>query len=145
MVKWANDGLLQANDGKMLVNDGEMLVNDGEMSVWSYTHFTIINEHFTIINEHFTIINEHFTVISLKYTIICSFDHHGEAEVTQVKVMGTFFFIQILFFHLNKIKRLKEEFVSNILSVFISLISLKMFKSPIFFIWGKWPVYVCMY
>ena len=44
MVKWANDGLLQANDGKMLVNDGEMLVNDGEMSVW-YTHFTIIDEH----------------------------------------------------------------------------------------------------
>ena len=34
MVKWANDGLLQANDGKMLVNDGEMLVNDVEMSVW---------------------------------------------------------------------------------------------------------------
>ena len=33
MVKWANDGLLQANDGKMLVNDGEMLVNDGEMSI----------------------------------------------------------------------------------------------------------------
>ena len=43
MVKWANDGLLQANDGKILVNDGEMLVNDGEMSVWSYTHFTIID------------------------------------------------------------------------------------------------------
>ena len=38
MVKWANDGLLQANDGKMLVNDGEMLVNDGE-----YNHFTIID------------------------------------------------------------------------------------------------------
>ena len=37
MVKWANDGLLQANDGKMLVNDGELLVNDGEMSIWSYT------------------------------------------------------------------------------------------------------------
>ena len=48
MVKWANDGWLQANDGKMLVNDGEMLVNDGEMIVW-YTHFTIIDEHFTII------------------------------------------------------------------------------------------------
>ena len=48
MVKWANDGLLQANDGKMLVNDGEMLVNDGVMSVW-YTHYTIIDEHFTII------------------------------------------------------------------------------------------------
>ena len=31
MVKWANDGLLQANDGKMLVNDGQMLVNDGEI------------------------------------------------------------------------------------------------------------------
>ena len=42
MVKWANDGILQANDGKMLGNDGEMLVNDGEMSVWSYTHFTFI-------------------------------------------------------------------------------------------------------
>jgi len=42
MVKWANDGLLQANDGKMLVNDGEMLVNDGEMSEW-YIHFTIIS------------------------------------------------------------------------------------------------------
>ena len=38
MVKWANDGILQANDGKMLINDGEMLVKDGEMSVWSYTH-----------------------------------------------------------------------------------------------------------
>ena len=50
MVKWANDGLLQANDGKILVNDGEMLVNDGEMlvnggemSICSYIHFTIIN------------------------------------------------------------------------------------------------------
>ena len=43
MVKWANDGLLQANDGKMLGNDGEILVNDGEMSIWSYTHFTIID------------------------------------------------------------------------------------------------------
>ena len=49
MVKWSNDGWLQANDGKMLVDDGEMLVNDGEMSVW-YTHFTIIDEHFTIIS-----------------------------------------------------------------------------------------------
>ena len=61
MVKWANDGLLQANDGKMLVNDGEMLVNDGEMLVndgemiiWFYTHFTIIVLHLTIINVHFT-------------------------------------------------------------------------------------------
>ena len=72
MVKWANDGLLQANDGKMLVNDGEMLVNDGKMSVWSYIHFTIIDEHFAIINEHFTIINKHFTIIR-------SFDHHWEA------------------------------------------------------------------
>ena len=43
MVKWVNDGLLQANDGKMLVNDGEMLVNDGEMSV-GYTYFAIIDE-----------------------------------------------------------------------------------------------------
>ena len=75
-----------------------MLVND-EM---------LFNEHFTIINKHFTIVNEHFTIISLKYTIICSFDHHGEAapttnetEVTQVKVKGTFFFIQILF-HLKQ-------------------------------------------
>ena len=33
MVKWANDGLLQANEGKMLVNDDEMLVNDGDMLV----------------------------------------------------------------------------------------------------------------
>ena len=63
LVKWANDGLLQAYDGEMLVYDGEMLVNDGEMlvndvemlvndgemllgndgemSIWSYTHFTI--------------------------------------------------------------------------------------------------------
>jgi len=48
MVKWANDGPLQANDCKMLCNDGEMLVNDGEMSEW-YTHYTIIDEHFTII------------------------------------------------------------------------------------------------
>ena len=37
IVKWTNDGLLQANDGEMLVNDCEMLVNDGEMSIWSYT------------------------------------------------------------------------------------------------------------
>ena len=36
MVKWANDGSLQANDGKMLVNDGEMLVNDGEMSTFDH-------------------------------------------------------------------------------------------------------------
>ena len=43
MVKWANDGLLQANAGKMLVNDSEMQVNDGEMSLWSYTYFTIID------------------------------------------------------------------------------------------------------
>ena len=33
MVKWVNDGLLQANDGKMLVNDGEIIVNEGEMLV----------------------------------------------------------------------------------------------------------------
>ena len=33
MVKWVNDGLLQANDGKMLINDGEVIVNDGEMLV----------------------------------------------------------------------------------------------------------------
>ena len=45
MVKWVNDGLLQANEGKMLVNEGKMLVNDGEMSAWSYTHLTIIDEH----------------------------------------------------------------------------------------------------
>ena len=50
MVKWANDGLLQANngkmhvnDGEMFVNDGEMLVNNGEMSVWSYTIHTIMH------------------------------------------------------------------------------------------------------
>ena len=49
MVKWANDGLLQANNGKMLVNDGEKLVNDGEMNVW-YTHFTIFDEHFNFIS-----------------------------------------------------------------------------------------------
>ena len=36
MVKWANDGLLQANDGKKLVNVGETVVNDGQMSLWSY-------------------------------------------------------------------------------------------------------------
>ena len=66
MVKWANDGTLQANDGKILVNDGEMPINDGELSVWSYTHFTIIDKHFIIINKQFTIINEHFTIISLK-------------------------------------------------------------------------------
>ena len=61
MVKWANDGLLQANDGKMLVNDGEMLVNDGELSVWSYTNFNIIHEQFIIIRL---------------------FDHHWEAAPT---------------------------------------------------------------
>ena len=44
MVKWVNDGILQANDGEMLVNnDFEMLVNDGEMSEKSYTHFNIIH------------------------------------------------------------------------------------------------------
>ena len=43
MVKWGNDGILQANDGKMLVDDGEMLFNDVEMSVWSYNQFTIID------------------------------------------------------------------------------------------------------
>ena len=68
MVKWANDGTLQAYDGKMLVNDGEM-------SIWSYTQFTIIDWHFTIINEY-------FTIISLKCTIIHSFDHHWEATPT---------------------------------------------------------------
>ena len=51
MVKWANDGTLQANDGKILVNDGEMPINDSELSVWSYTHFTIIDKHFTIITS----------------------------------------------------------------------------------------------
>ena len=38
MVKWVNDGLLQADDSKMLVNDGEILVNDGEMSVLHSFH-----------------------------------------------------------------------------------------------------------
>ena len=41
MVKWANDGLLQAYNGKMLVNDGEILVNDGEMSVWSMIIYSV--------------------------------------------------------------------------------------------------------
>ena len=45
MVKWPNDGLLQANDGKRLVNDGKKLVNDGEMSVWSYTHWQAFQHH----------------------------------------------------------------------------------------------------
>ena len=54
MVRWANDGVLQAYATKMLVNDGEMLINDGEMSLGSYTHFTMIDEHSTFIN--FTII-----------------------------------------------------------------------------------------
>ena len=49
MIKWANDGSLQAYASKMLVNDGEMLFNDGVMRVWSYTHFTIINKHFTTV------------------------------------------------------------------------------------------------
>ena len=44
MVKWANDGILQANDSKMLINDGEM-------SEWAYTHFSIIGEHFTILTR----------------------------------------------------------------------------------------------
>ena len=55
MVKWANDGLLQANDGKMLVNagemlvnDGEMLFNDGEMSIWSYEVPSIKNANLSI-------------------------------------------------------------------------------------------------
>ena len=37
MVKWANDGLLQANDGKMLVNDDEMPVNYGEMGICKHS------------------------------------------------------------------------------------------------------------
>ena len=61
MVKWADDGLLQAN---------EMLVNDGEMSAWSYIHFTIIDEQSTIINKQITIITEHFTIINEYFTII---------------------------------------------------------------------------
>ena len=34
MVKWADDGLLQANASKMRVSDSEMLVNDGEMNIY---------------------------------------------------------------------------------------------------------------
>ena len=82
MVRWANDGVLQANatkmlvndcemlvhDGEMLVNDGEILVNDVEMSIWSYTHFTLINEH--------------LSSNKLKNTIIRSSDHHWEAAPT---------------------------------------------------------------
>ena len=56
VVKWVNDGVLQANaseklidDGDMLVNDCEMLINDGQMSIWSYTHFNLIDKHFAII------------------------------------------------------------------------------------------------
>ena len=78
MVRWANDGVLQANATKMLVNDCEMLVNDGEilvndveMSIWSYTHFTLINEH--------------LSSNKLKYTIIRSSDHHWEAAPTGKK------------------------------------------------------------
>ena len=40
MVRWANDGVLQANATKMLVNDGQMLINDSERLVndvkWVY-------------------------------------------------------------------------------------------------------------
>ena len=43
MVKWANDGLLQANASKMHNADGEMVFNDGEKGIFSYTHFTIID------------------------------------------------------------------------------------------------------
>ena len=87
MVKWTNDGLLQANASKILVNDGLMLANDGEMSAWSmiiyaFHHHCIIASnspslisillalawipsfaHFTIIEKlhrlHTTVLNNH--------------------------------------------------------------------------------------
>ena len=40
MVKWANDGLLQAHDGLLQAKDGEMLVND-ELVKWIYDHILI--------------------------------------------------------------------------------------------------------
>ena len=46
MVKWANDGLLQAN-----AECSSMMLK--WVYAHMYTHFTIIDEHFTIINKHF--------------------------------------------------------------------------------------------
>ena len=87
MVRWANDGILQANDGEMLVNDGKMLVNDGEMLV-NYGEMIIwSNTHFTITELHFTIINVHFTIISLKYTLISSFHHNSKAAPTVLYIL----------------------------------------------------------
>ena len=57
MVKWANDGFLQANDGKMLVNDGKMFVydyemfgNDGEMSMYMIIHS--FDHHWLAFDHH---------------------------------------------------------------------------------------------
>ena len=69
MVKWGNDGVLQANDGKMLVKDGEMLDNDGEMLVNDGDKYMIIHSFhhsgctmYTVHCIHFTIIIKHFTI-----------------------------------------------------------------------------------
>ena len=65
MVKWTNNGLLQANDGKILITlIALMMVNarqNGEMSI--YTHFTIIDEHFAITNKDFTLISLRWTIV----------------------------------------------------------------------------------
>jgi len=75
MVKWANDGQLQANDGKMLVNDGEMFVNDGEMLVndgdWWNARQLCWNEY--MINDHTLISKTSLTYISPSLT---SISHH---------------------------------------------------------------------
>ena len=125
MVRWVNEGVLQAyatkmlvNNGEMLVNDGEMLVNDGEMSKWSYTHFTIINEHFTIINEH-------LSSIGLKYTIIRSSDHHWEAAPTAIMMR------LLVWLHGIYLNRIQGIFSSN-----IDFLQIKHFRTWTFI--GHW-------
>ena len=75
MVKWRNDGLLQANDGKMLVNDGKC---SSMMVKWVYDHILIspsLTSILTSLTSISQIINEHLTIIR-------SFDHHWEAAPT---------------------------------------------------------------
>ena len=49
IVKWANDGLLQANEGEMLLNDGEM--NDHTLNSPSLTIISPSFAHLTIIEK----------------------------------------------------------------------------------------------
>ena len=86
MVKWANDGLLQANATKILVNDGEMLVNDGEMSV----------EHI-LISPSMTSISPSLMSISLSLTSI---------SPSLTSILLAFAWSKPLFAHLTIIEKL---------------------------------------